>query len=592
MAFYLSPLVAIQEVDLSTTIPAVATSIAGIVIRNPWKGKEGVRQYTTSSDELIDTWGKPTENVGNYRDMLSGDGFHLYGNALWSVGVRPDDATFAGLISTSLTTGPSATFTTPAISGSSSLTLADFSGGDVDTFADEFNPVGDLDFVSIWRGSSANRIRIGIVSSETYNTMVRQKGLTTWPINPYVLSVDSSIEATDTKSFLVLVQHCAQGNDVTDANQWDLVELFNVSTDLAALDSQGLSKFCETVINTQSKFIRVSLKEALKNQTFTCSPIDWLQFGGGYDGDLSADLTSQIIEAYQMFENPEEIDINIIIDADKSETVKQTINQIAIDRMDCMGIVDCKYEHVVNNKGSEATSLVNYRLGLAPFIANNLNINSDRLAAYGNWLEVYDRWNKKYRWIPASGYMAGLWANNDDVSEPWFAPAGLNRAVLTGAIRRLAWNPTLGQRDLIYKNGWNPICSFAGQGKVVWGQKTLLDKSSAFNRINVRRLFIVIEKASATAAKYFLFEQNDAFTRSQLKNMLEPFLRDVQGRRGIYAFSVVCSEENNTPERVDRGELWCDIIIQPTRTAEVIVLRFTATRTGASFAEIAQQLNG
>ena len=371
MAFYLSPLVAIQEVDLSTTIPAVATSIAGIVIRNPWKGKEGVKYYTTSSDELIDTWGKPTENVGNYRDMLSGDGFHLYGNALWSVGVRPDDATFAGLTSTSLSTGPSATFTTPAISGSSSLTLADFSGGDVDTFADEFNPVGDLDFVSIWRGSSANRIRIGIVSSETYNTMVRQKELTTWPINPYVLSVDSSIEATDTKSFLVLVQHCAQGNDVTDANQWDLVELFNVSTDLAALDSQGLSKFCETVINTQSKYIRVSLKESLKNQTFTCSPTNWVQFGGGYDGDLSADLTSQIIEAYQMFENPEEIDINIIIDADKSETVKQTINQIAIDRMDCMGIVDCKYEHVVNNKGSEATALVNYRLGLAPFIVND-----------------------------------------------------------------------------------------------------------------------------------------------------------------------------------------------------------------------------
>ncbi len=172
------------------------------------------------------------------------------------------------------------------------------------------------------------------------------------------------------------------------------------------------------------------------------------------------------------------------------------------------------------------------------------------------------------------------------MADPWWAPAGLNRAVLTG-VRRLAWNPKLGNRDILYSNGINPIVSFAGQGKVIWGQKTMLAKESAFNRVNVRRLFITIEKAISTAAKYFLFEPNDAVTRNLLINMIVPFLRDVQARRGIFDFRVICDETNNTPERVDRNELWCDILIKPTRTAEFIVLNFVATKTGASFEEAA-----
>jgi phage tail sheath protein FI len=154
----------------------------------------------------------------------------------------------------------------------------------------------------------------------------------------------------------------------------------------------------------------------------------------------------------------------------------------------------------------------------------------------------------------------------------------------------LAWNPKLGHRDMLYKEGVNPIVSFAGQGKVVWGQKTMLDKSAAFYRVNVRRLFIVLEKAISTAAKYFLFEFNDRITRSQLVTMIEPFLRDVQQRRGIYDFKVVCDETNNTPERIDRNELWCTIFIKPTRVAEFIVLQFVAMKTGMTFEEAAQEV--
>jgi phage tail sheath protein FI len=144
---------------------------------------------------------------------------------------------------------------------------------------------------------------------------------------------------------------------------------------------------------------------------------------------------------------------------------------------------------------------------------------------------------------------------------------------------------------MLYKDGINPIVSFAGQGKVVWGQKTMLDKSSAFNRVNVRRLFIVLEKAISTASKYFLFEPNDEITRSQLTSMIDPFLRDVQARRGVYDYKVICDETNNTPERIDRNELWATILIKPTRVAEFIVLQFVALKTGASFEESATQVD-
>ena len=215
----------------------------------------------------------------------------------------------------------------------------------------------------------------------------------------------------------------------------------------------------------------------------------------------------------------------------------------------------------------------------------SLNENSSYAALYGNWLEIYDKWNGRYRWIPSSGHVAGIYANTDDVSDPWFAPAGLNRGIISN-IRKLAYNPNQGKRDILYKNGINPITSFAGQGKVIWGQKTMLDKNSAFNRINVRRLFIILEKSIATAMKYFLFEPNDSFTRLQLINMIDPFLRDVKSRRGIYDYMIISDSTNNTPERIDRNELWVDIYIKPVKAAEFVVLNFIATKTGASFTEL------
>ena len=198
---------------------------------------------------------------------------------------------------------------------------------------------------------------------------------------------------------------------------------------------------------------------------------------------------------------------------------------------------------------------------------------------------TYNKYADKYIWIPACGHVAGLCANTDDVAEPWFSPAGYNRGQLLG-ITKLAYNPKQAERDELYKARINPIVSFPGQGTILFGDKTAQAKPSAFDRINVRRLFIVLEKAIATAAKYQLFELNDQFTRAMFRNMTEPFLRDIKGRRGVTDFLVVCDETNNTGEVIDNNRFVADIYIKPARSINFITLNFIATRTGVEFSEI------
>jgi phage tail sheath protein FI len=363
-----------------------------------------------------------------------------------------------------------------------------------------------------------------------------------------------------------------------------VVEAMLVSSDPTAVDDSGANIFIENWVNNNSEYIRVATTAAFKNKSYKNKyQTTYSNLGGGVREQGDEVVDGDIIEAYELYSDPEFIDVNIFIDSNKSTTVKQEILSICEERADAVAVLDVPKSLVVNNKSNEATDCRDYRLGLHS--TYNLNVNSSYVATYANWLNAFDKWNSKHRWIPAAGHVAGIYANTDDVSEPWFAPAGLNRAILNN-IRKLGWNPKKGERDILYKNGMNPIVSFPGQGKVIWGQKNMLDKNSAFNRINVRRLFIIIGKAVSTALKYFLFEPNDSFTRLAIINMIDPFLRDVVARRGIFDYLIVCDERNNTPERIDRNELWVDIYIKPTRTAEFIVLNLIATKTGASFTEL------
>jgi phage tail sheath protein FI len=201
------------------------------------------------------------------------------------------------------------------------------------------------------------------------------------------------------------------------------------------------------------------------------------------------------------------------------------------------------------------------------------------------WKYQYDRYNDKYRWVTLNGDIAGICARTDDLAESWFSPGGFNRGQIRNVVK-LAFNPSKTDRDTLYKAGINPVVAFPGQGTVLFGDKTMLAKPSAFDRINVRRLFIVLEKAIATASKFQLFEFNDPFTRAQFKNLVEPFLRDVQGRRGISDFRVICDETNNTGDVIDRNEFRADIYIKPARSINFISLTFVAARSGISFEEI------
>lgn len=573
MGFYLSPIVDVNEIDLSTTIPAVATSIAVTVLRNTYKGPERKRTLITDIDTLIDTFGEPTSTQECYEDILSAVGYLKYGNMLYCTRTMPTSATFAGTMAES---GAEQTFT--AYTSDTAYILSDFDSEDPDEFADEVTVSSPdiLWFIANSRGAWGNNIRLAIADYSTYNE-IASGGNSSWNTYSGLSSIDSALP--DDKSFLVVVQYCEQGKDTSDETNWDTVEYWNVSTDGTALDDEGASRFVETKINQESDYIRVAISSGQKNSSISISTDDWQQFGGGADNNNDSVSDADIELDFDLYSNAEQIDVNMFIDSGKSSTVKAYIASICKDtRKDCMSVLDCLKSHVVNNSGSEATDLRNYRL-------STLNLNNSYAALYGNWLNVYDKWNGKYRWIPASGHIAGIFANTDDVADAWFAPAGLNRAILEN-VRKLAWNPTEGERNILYKAGVNPIVSFAGQGKVIWGQKTQLNKSSAFDRINVRRLFLVLEKAISTATKYFLFEPNDDVTRAQLVNMIDPFLRDTQSRRGIYEYLVVCDTTNNTDQRIDRNELWADIYIKPTRASEFIVLNFIATKTGASFAEI------
>jgi phage tail sheath protein FI len=202
-----------------------------------------------------------------------------------------------------------------------------------------------------------------------------------------------------------------------------------------------------------------------------------------------------------------------------------------------------------------------------------------------NWKKQFDKYNNTYRWVPLNGDIAGLCARTDFERDPWWSPAGFNRGHIKN-VTRLAWNPGKDDRDTLYKNGVNPVLQFKGEGVVLYGDKTMLSKPSAFDRINVRRLFIVLEKAISKAAKYSLFEFNDEFTRAQFVALVEPYLRDIKGRRGVYDFRVVCDTTNNTPEVIDRNEFVGDIYIKPARSINFIHLNFVAVRTGVAFSEV------
>ena len=297
-------------------------------------------------------------------------------------------------------------------------------------------------------------------------------------------------------------------------------------------------------------------------------------------------------KAYDLFANVEVHDVNFILGGpsvtitntsfgsagDEFDTHGTMITDLCELRRDCVGFVSPARRAVVNVQSS-TTQTTNV------FDCFQTIPSSSYVVYDSGYKYMYDKYNDVYRHVPLNGDMAGLCARTDSTNDPWWSPGGFNRGHVRGAIA-LAYTPNQAQRDILYRHRINPVVDFPGQGVVLFGDKTAQTKPSAFDRINVRRLFLVLEKAISTAAKYMLFEFNDEFTRAQFRNMVEPFLRDVQGRRGIIDFLVVCDGTNNTGEVIDRNEFIGDIYIKPNRSINFITLNFIAVRTGVEFSEV------
>lgn len=355
-----------------------------------------------------------------------------------------------------------------------------------------------------------------------------------------------------------------------------------------ARKADGTNNYYKDVLNTTSKYIwwmdhpaqGTNWGAAAAGTTFTSMSTEVIRSLVGGADDLGAD-DGDLQDGFALFQNAEQYDISLIPTGPVSAVVaKFVIENIAEARKDCVAFaspVDAQNNPITGSQILADTK--QYRT------ESSFNVNSSYGVLDSGWKYQYDRYRDVYVWVPLNGDIAGLCARTDFTNDAWWSPGGLNRGQIKNVVK-LSFSPNKTERDELYKDGINPVVSFPGQGTVLFGDKTLLTKPSAFDRINVRRLFIVLEKAIATAAKYQLFEYNDAFTRAQFRSLTEPFLRDVQGRRGIVDFRVKCDETNNTGEVIDRNEFVADIFVKPARSINFITLNFIAARTGISFDEI------
>lgn len=352
-----------------------------------------------------------------------------------------------------------------------------------------------------------------------------------------------------------------------------------------AKDEDGASSYYVNKINRNSSFIFWT--DHLEEGVNWGSPAEGTQFtvvnkpttvrlSGGADGNTGSGIDAARNLGYDLFADADSVDVALLICGEANSEVALHVLAIAESRQDCIALVSPRRDDVVANPGNEVGKVVEFRESLTS-------------TSYGvmscNWLYIYDKYRDTFVWIPDNGDLAGIVARSDTQNYPWVSPAGYNRGILNEVIK-LAWNPRKAARDDLYLAGVNFVISQAGSGPVWIGDKTMLNRPSAFDRINVRRLFIVLRKSIASVASSYLHEMNDDVTRRSFQNQVEPYLRTVQSRQGIYDSHVVCDTTNNTPEVVDRNEFVGDIYIKPAKSINFITLNFVATRSGVSFNEI------
>jgi hypothetical protein len=638
MAFQVSPGVLVQEKDLTRIIPAVSTSsgaFAGTFSKGPL---DEVVSCGSESDLLL-TFGKPDNS--NFESFFSASNFLQYSNNLKVVRVQNSSVSNATESGSAFVIKNTTDYQNNYADGSASVGMwasrtAGAWGNNIQvsqcasatayeetaktTVADASTSVGDT-VVSV---TSSTGISAGDIVSFGDEYEYRVVSVATNDLNIVRKEEPSYFGASDSSG---LQKTITNGSNVR--RRWRYYDLFNkapgtsthaltrggsgdelhvvvvdedggingvkgevlerfeaVSKASDAKSPQGdTNYYSDVILNTSNNIYWMDHNASGSNwgtaaagTTFTdVTSVSNVSLSSGADG--SAATTAQIKSAYEKYQDAETSDVGLLIAGAGDSTHIDNLITIAENRKDCVVFASPERSDVVNVSNS-ATQKDNV-VGFFNAIASSSYVFFDSGYKY-----MYDRYNDVYRYVPLNGDMAGLSARTDMLADAWYSPAGLNRGVVRGAVK-LAFNPTKSQRDELYRARVNPVTTFPGQGTVLFGDKTGLKTPSAFDRVNVRRLFIVLEKAISTASKVQLFEFNDEFTRAGFRNMVEPFLREVQGRRGITDYLVVCDETNNTGEVVDRNEFVAEIFVKPARSINFISLQFVATRTGVSFEEVA-----
>jgi phage tail sheath protein FI len=585
----LSPGVLVKEVDFSTIVPTVATAIGGIAGEFT-KGPIDTPILISSETKLAEVFGTPTNT--NYGVWFTAAQFLNYANKLWVVRAPETGC-------------KNATDGTASLVKNYEDFVAKFDAGTLSTAGV---------FIAKDPGLSGNGLKVVLVDKGNYSLVAADAAMVDWTGKKYTAFmagepgtseyVQSKAKATPTTKYDEISALVIDTTGAISGHANTVIEVFNYLSKAGdAIDYRSSSQYIFDVINTQSKYVYFNKTPTTSIDTADNTAIfawgkesydvadssDKFQqltavvsytMSGGVAGTTPA--VADIKDAYGEFANVEEIDVNLLMTGNHDEEVMKYVIELAATRKDAVAFIS---PH--NGSGTQLTTRSTMTTDIIAF-KNTVGV-ADMYQSYGvmdtGFKYIYDDYNRRYRWIPLNGDIAGVTARTDDIADPWWSPAGYNRGGLKNVIK-LSFNPNQSERDILYPKGINPIVTFPGSGTMMFGDRTMQEKPSAFDRINVRRLFIVLEKSIAIAAKYQLFEFNDQFTRAQFKNMVEPFLRDIQGRRGITDFMVLCDETNNTGEVIDRNEFRAEIFIQPSRSINFITLTFVATKTGIDFSTV------
>ena len=566
MAIQISPGVSVSEIDQTTVVPSILTTAGAFVGTFAWGPANQIITVTDEVD-LVNRFGKPNSNTAT--SFLTAASFLAYGNNLKIVRVVEGFA-----INASSGGNPQLFIPNTRVYADSVINL-DGAGA--------FGP-----FAARFCGTLGNSLAVSIVDAASYTA--------TWNINGYgVASYFNGAPGTSAQAAAYGASNDEIHIAVVDAGgaftgtKGTILETFPyLSKATNTTDSLGNSNWYRQVILNRSNYIYAMdppnyattnstwNKPASNNWSFaTISAANTVNLRSGQDA-IPSDANT--ITGWGYFQSPDDVDISLVITGDASNTIQQyVIDNVVNTRKDCVAFISPPSSAVVNQSGSETTNITTWY--------NGLNRTTSYAVADSGWKYMFNKYNNTYQFVPLNADIAGLCVYTDSVTDPWFSPAGLNRGALKNVVR-LAWNPKQTDRDTLYSKGINSVVSLPGQGTILYGDKTLQSKPSAFDRINVRRLFIVLEKAISTASRYSLFEFNDDFTRADFVAMVTPFLRDIQGRRGITDFRVVCDTTNNTPQVIDSNQFVGDIYIKPARSINYIQLNFVAVRTGVNFTTV------